>query len=263
MSIEHDGDVECQDCLSATGGVCTKHAGPEADEDGWPMGERVPAGAHVTLQGDSAALVENESEETKKRRAASDYWTYAATAFGFNELARRMSTLGEKVYFRLFRDSTEKQMVEAGFHPLFDHSAETITLAKPPYITFQDSDIELMRDLVKQHDAARAGTTPATLAEDQLATLRDCFDRLCAYADVKDEGHLGFDQDLYRLEQRLAELASLKEANARLGAIVAMAERVALAASRREGGAEAVDLFNLHLAAKEARAALGDDQAKK
>jgi hypothetical protein len=36
-----------------------------------------------------------------------------------------------------------------------------------------------------------------------VARLRDCFDRLCTVAGVRDEGHLGFDQDLYHLQQRL------------------------------------------------------------
>jgi hypothetical protein len=91
-----------------------------------------------------------------KHAADVEYWTTVATIVGFNELARTGRTLGEKVYFRIFRDHVHEQLVADGHTRLYDLDA-ILTLPAPPFITFQASDIELMREAVKAHDARAAG----------------------------------------------------------------------------------------------------------
>lgn len=100
-------------------------------------------------------------EEEKSRKAGEDakhaadaeYWTMAATAVGFNELAKMGRTLGEKVYMRLFRDRAEELLTGAGHAAIFARDdAVAGVLPGPPFIKFLASDIELMRQLVKEHD---------------------------------------------------------------------------------------------------------------
>ncbi len=86
------------------------------------------------------------------------YWFALATALGYNELAKLATSLGDKAYFRLLRDETNRRFVEeaGGNKDVFAIEDEVITIQVPyssmPNIVFRARDVELMRDYVYEHD---------------------------------------------------------------------------------------------------------------
>lgn len=102
-------------------------------------------------------VVAEADPDLAKAEADAQYWMLAATAVGYNDLATRAPLLGEKVYFRLFRDRAEKALVDAGHKPIFAHDEGAITLPAPPHIRFKPSDLESLREVVKALEAAQAG----------------------------------------------------------------------------------------------------------
>jgi hypothetical protein len=89
-----------------------------------------------------------------------ELWTTLALCLGFNELAKLGKTLGDKVYARLFRDKHVENLIalggNGGVSPFADEKA-TVEIEMPapmPWLRFRASDIELMRAVVAEHDAA-------------------------------------------------------------------------------------------------------------
>lgn len=84
-----------------------------------------------------------------------DQWTAIAIVKGMNELAREAETLGEKTFFRLFRDKAQKHATELGIEFQMNYNPIVVVLPGEmhPVITFYEQDIELMRSAVAEWDA--------------------------------------------------------------------------------------------------------------
>lgn len=87
------------------------------------------------------------------------YWTALALCMGYNELAKLGQSLGDKVYFRLLRDQSLKNFVDAGGHDTVfvkegEPVMEIVVDRAMPHILFRERDIELMRECVAKHDGA-------------------------------------------------------------------------------------------------------------
>ncbi len=92
-------------------------------------------------------------------------WVTLANALGFNLLAKdHAKDLESKAYFRLFRDSSVKQLIDLGGNGGMSPFAEEdsiLELEVPdvmPRLQFRAADIELMRLVVAKHDVAAAGS---------------------------------------------------------------------------------------------------------
>lgn len=121
----------------------------------------------------SKKLVAEVDDGPCKPQAADDentrlckYWTALALCMGYNELAKLGTQLGDKVYFRLLRDQSLKNFVDAGGHDTVfakeDEPIMTITVDRAmPNILFRERDIELMRKCVAKHDASAQSESPA------------------------------------------------------------------------------------------------------
>jgi hypothetical protein len=94
---------------------------------------------------------------TKELRENGERWELLARLHGWNELAKWVETLGEKVYCRLNRDRVEAILLEkydVKVNRGKDLGPTILTLgAKPPYIVFHERDIEGMRAAVAEYDA--------------------------------------------------------------------------------------------------------------
>jgi hypothetical protein len=78
-----------------------------------------------------------------------------AQVIGYNELAKLAKVLGEKVYYRLFRDHAEEQYIKMGGQKLFSREDGVCEINHPgpmPHIIFSAADIEMMRKAVAEHD---------------------------------------------------------------------------------------------------------------
>jgi hypothetical protein len=92
-------------------------------------------------------------------------WAAAAYCLGYNELAKQAQNLGEKVFFRLARDSAVKSFIELGGNAPFTEEPTVLELELPdqmPRIKFRAQDIELMRAAVQAEDEEK-GTAKADL----------------------------------------------------------------------------------------------------
>lgn len=90
-------------------------------------------------------------------------WVALANALGFNLLAKdHAKDLEAKSYFRLFRDSAVKQLIDLGGNGGMSPFAEEdsiLELEVPdvmPRLKFRAADIELMRLAVARHDLREA-----------------------------------------------------------------------------------------------------------
>lgn len=79
-----------------------------------------------------------------------------ALIHGFNEMATKATTLGEKVYYRMARDASEKRFNALGgqINRTEEHTPVLVIPGHVPEIRFDARDIELMRACVARHDAA-------------------------------------------------------------------------------------------------------------
>ena len=93
--------------------------------------------------------VVDEAERTKR-------WSqhiYVALVFGYNELAMRAETLGEKAFYRMARERANEDAERPGVGVNIGDAVTVLTLpGGPPHIVFRDVDIELMRRTVAEHD---------------------------------------------------------------------------------------------------------------
>jgi len=85
-----------------------------------------------------------------------ELWVMIASVHGFNELAMKATTLGERVFFRIARAQGEKRCADLGVK--FDVSEENVvmTIQHRPDIHFYERDIELMRECVRNYDEEHA-----------------------------------------------------------------------------------------------------------
>ena len=76
-----------------------------------------------------------------------------ALVFGYNELAKSATVLGDKVYYRLARDAAQEELIKQG-GTLNVVNQETILTLPGHSVTvkFTEADIELMRQTVEQWD---------------------------------------------------------------------------------------------------------------
>lgn len=83
-------------------------------------------------------------------------WDALARMVGYNELAKGAKTLGEKVYLRMGRDEARKAYERLG-GTVDDSGPEpaVVVQTRPPFVVMSDADVELMREAVAAHDAAR------------------------------------------------------------------------------------------------------------
>jgi hypothetical protein len=88
-----------------------------------------------------------------------DQWQAVALVHGMNELVKTAGTLGEKLFFRLFRDKAEKHAATLGIQFQCTHNPVVLTLpgTMRPDFVFYEQDIELMRKTVADWDSSHSG----------------------------------------------------------------------------------------------------------
>lgn len=82
-----------------------------------------------------------------------------AAMFGHNELAKAATSLGDKVWHRLRIQTLEERLKELG--GTIDITRDPVILTLPGHpinVSFTEDDIELMRQVVREHDAKKAAT---------------------------------------------------------------------------------------------------------
>jgi hypothetical protein len=128
----------------------------------------------ATLEATEAASEDDGIAERNR-----SVWAALAVAYGWNELAKRVKTLGEKVYCRLARDAAEQVLKELGVTLNTTPPGEVVlTLERAcPHVAFYDTDIALMREAVKKYDASHVER--ATVVGDMLSGTIDDFIRSC------------------------------------------------------------------------------------
>jgi hypothetical protein len=98
-------------------------------------------------------MEEQVSEEQIERQRR---WHFVALVYGYNELAFKAETLGEKAYFRMGRTTAEDELKALGVR-LLGHDPVVLQMPEsgPPYIQFYEKDIELMREVVRKFDETK------------------------------------------------------------------------------------------------------------
>lgn len=99
-----------------------------------------------------------ETPLTEEERKAFAMHQAVALVHGFNEMAARSTTLGEKTYYRMARDAAEKHFNALGGKiDRIDERQAILTIpGHVPEIRFDDRDVELMRACVARYDARSA-----------------------------------------------------------------------------------------------------------
>ena len=94
---------------------------------------------------------------TPEERKLIHQYQCAAMVYGFNEMARTATDLGEKTFFRGMREGAAAQARDAGIEVLVAKNGwpTVLTLQAQPHVTFDERDIELMRKCVARHDEVR------------------------------------------------------------------------------------------------------------
>lgn len=93
---------------------------------------------------------------TFKPTSAEDQLELIASMIGHNELAKKATSLGEKIYHRLVRDFIIEKL--RGLGVTVNATSESDTVLAVPFggvtIELLESDIELMREAIAKWDAA-------------------------------------------------------------------------------------------------------------
>lgn len=94
--------------------------------------------------------------------ALSRRWYLSALVIGYNHIVTKdAKTIAQKTYFRAMRDLAAQRLRDAGGSAVLSDAPTPlleITLEDAmPEVRFSERDIELMRDAVRRHDAARIG----------------------------------------------------------------------------------------------------------
>lgn len=97
-------------------------------------------------------------------------WRLQALIFGWNELAKIATTMGEKTACRIARDNAEAEYASRGGVGRIDRDGPSTVLVlargSTPYVTFREDDIELMRAAVRDHDLKATSPTASGLLHD-------------------------------------------------------------------------------------------------
>jgi hypothetical protein len=83
---------------------------------------------------------------------------------GFNELARDAETIGERLVFRMLVDEAEKLLESLGV-PITRAPSNAVTFTVPfgrMALVFRESDWEMMRAALAEHDAMEKAGSDAT-----------------------------------------------------------------------------------------------------
>lgn len=110
-----------------------------------------------------------------------------ALIHGFNEMAMKAITLGEKVYYRLSRDAAEKRFDELGgtIKRVDERPTVLVIPGHVPEIRFDERDIGLMRECVARYDreaTAADQPAPASTGDDLArAEAEDCRSTIQAF----------------------------------------------------------------------------------
>lgn len=96
-----------------------------------------------------------QEELTEEQRKRLEMHHTLALIHGFNEMATKATTLGEKAYYRLARDTYEKRFNELGgkINRVDERTPILIIPGHVPEIRFDARDIDLMRECVARYDA--------------------------------------------------------------------------------------------------------------
>lgn len=96
--------------------------------------------------------------DEKQHEAGALKWHRMAVIIGYNELAKNVTRLGEKIYCRMARDHAEQEYEKEYGEPGLSREGEVIvcTFDCVPAISLTDKDIELMRGAVAAYDEAKA-----------------------------------------------------------------------------------------------------------
>lgn len=98
-----------------------------------------------------------EAVEPAPKPALSDqestHMGMVALLLGYNELAKRATVLGEKVYWRMMVNAIEEKLKAEGakFDMLRDPPMLVLS-SHQPVIIFTEKDIEMMRETVRKYD---------------------------------------------------------------------------------------------------------------
>ncbi len=84
-----------------------------------------------------------------------------AMMIGYNEMAKRAKSLGERLFSRLVRDKIAEELGKLGCPVEMKNDSETVVTlrSRPPHIFLYAKDIELMRQAVAEFDAKKAAGT--------------------------------------------------------------------------------------------------------
>ena len=126
-----------------------------------------------------------------------DYWTKAGEQEAETAGMVRVDYVRADVVSRLEAELAEARRLTVGAR---DHA-----IARIKEFEAELAEVKEKREASEEEYRLFRNDARRELEEAKSANgrLRVSFEQLCGVADVKDQGHLGFDQDLYRLEQRL------------------------------------------------------------
>lgn len=82
-----------------------------------------------------------------------DRWQLLALVYGYNELAKKAETFGEKVYFRVARDVHEAELKKFGCEIQRTGDTGPVVLVldhRMPHVQLEERDLGLMRSAVEQ-----------------------------------------------------------------------------------------------------------------
>jgi hypothetical protein len=82
-------------------------------------------------------------------------WDALARCHGYNELAKKATTLGEKTFCRLARDHAEQEYAKLGGRIEINEDQTPVVILDEhiPHVRFYPRDIEMMREALRAYDA--------------------------------------------------------------------------------------------------------------
>ena len=103
------------------------------------------------------AVSSDQGELTVEQRRNLDMHHTLALIHGFNEMAIKATTLGEKSYYRMARDAAEARFTTLGgkIDRIEEHAPLLVIPGHVPEVRFDVRDIELMRECVARYDAEK------------------------------------------------------------------------------------------------------------
>lgn len=112
---------------------------------------------------DESETSEEEKQLTAEQQLHYARWMHLALALGYNEIAKLGTTLGEKIFARMMRDTAVENLIEVGGNggkSPFANEPDVVEIEMPeriPSLKLRPQDVELMRAYVAEHDARTKG----------------------------------------------------------------------------------------------------------